>query len=128
MLLNEPRRLYQLFRLSGLEAIRIEAATSIIPSSTTITNRIPISFACTMLRNPIALTRLLHERVIDMWISHAPPDRHTLDALQSTDQLLITISTNGAGSSDGLQNHLRCLREISGTAAFEVILTTINQP
>ena len=127
LLLKESRRLHQLFRLSGLEAIRIEAPTSIIPSSTTITGRIPISFACTMPRDPIALTHLLHERVIDMWISHAPPDRHTLDALPSTDQQLITISINGAGSSDELHNHLTCLPEISGTAAFEVILTTINQ-
>ena len=127
LLLKESRRLHQLFRLSGLEAIRIEAPTSIIPSSTTITGRIPISFACTMPRDPIALTHLLHERVIDMWISHAPPDRHTLDALPSTDQQLITISINGAGSSHELQNHLTCLPEISGTAAFEIILTTINQ-
>lgn len=126
-LLNESRRLHQLFRISGLEAIRIEAPGSIIPATGPLSSRIPICFACTTPRNPIALTQLLLERVIDMWISHTPPERNTLDTLPATDHQLITISITGTRGGDGYHNHLTCLPEVSGTAAFEAILTAINQ-
>lgn len=123
-LLKESRRLHQLFRLAGLEAIRIEAPGSLIPSTRAIASRIPICFACTTPRNPMALTQLLQERVIDMWISHVPPER---GALSDHEQHLITISIAGTHSGDGHQHHLTCLPEISGTAAFEPVLTIIHQ-
>ncbi len=47
LLLRESRRLHQLFRISGLESIRIEVPPSFVTHNNDNPSKIPIAFACT---------------------------------------------------------------------------------
>jgi hypothetical protein len=128
LLLKESRRLHQLFRVSGLEPIRVEASQGIALAAPIAPNRVPVAIACTAPCEPSAIVHLLHERVIDMWIDIAGPNLEILDATHADgSSKLITFSLMTPSQGNGCKTHLTCLPELSGTAAFEAILSIINQ-
>lgn len=127
LLLRESRRLHQLFRVSGLEPIRVETSQAISLAASISPSQIPIAFSCTAPRKPSAIIHLLQERVIDMWIDITEPNLEALDDLEDKNPKLITFSFLTPSQGNGCKTHLTCLPELSGTAAFESILAVINQ-
>lgn len=80
-LLNETRRVYQLFRCRGSAELRIEMPLSIASQRAFMGIRGGLSIACTNPREKASFLRLLYERVIDIWITSDLPVDSLFDSI-----------------------------------------------
>lgn len=133
-LLRELRRVHQLCRISGLDPIRVEAPPEFARNTNIHEKNTTLSVACTLPREGSAISSLLAERVIDLWITqhhpitNRPSTRDTGANRANHDFLTVALNNSpfSLHSLNGASRYLTCLPELAGTPAFEAALSIMR--